>query len=105
MDVCHGDRLEMRGLLESRYVAFPNNGAPGDPGMVFVPTGLVEALSDGRRGRHVINPQTEAETRVRVIRLDLIKVALVLGQEPDIRHRHIPMAHVWAEILGNWGPI
>jgi hypothetical protein len=24
-----------------------------------------------------------------------------LGQEPDIRHRHIPMAHVWAEILGD----
>jgi hypothetical protein len=49
-----------------------------------LPSGLVESLSDGRQGQHLINLQTEAEKRVRPIRLDMIKVALSLGKEPEL---------------------
>ncbi len=92
-------------FLQQRNVVLPNDSAPVDHGTIFSRGRLMKALPQRGRGGHLGNTQTEAEKRIRTIRLNVVKVALALRQEPDVGDHRVPMPNVRAEILGDLGRI
>ncbi|MCL5971772.1 MAG: hypothetical protein M1499_04325 [Firmicutes bacterium] len=51
------------------------------------------------------NSQTKAEKRIRTLRLNMVKVAFALRQEPDVGSHHVAMPNIRVEILEGPGPI